>query len=39
MWPEMRNLWNYVDIISDSCAKELKPKVPNDGKCNNKDTE
>lgn len=38
MWPEMRNLWNSVDSISDSCAEEFKPKAPNDAKCNNKDT-
>lgn len=37
MWSEMRNPWNSVDNISDSCAKEFKPKVPNDAKCNNKD--
>lgn len=38
MWPEMRNLWNSVDSISDSCAEEFKPKAPNDAKCKNKDT-
>lgn len=29
------DLWNFIDSISDSYAKEFKPKVPNEAKCNN----